>query len=327
MNILIPLQLLVFFFVPLMMPREVAAPAEAAEVMEAQEFHAILRRPPGNLATLPGLPPALDRKLPARKDPTDLGVQVGAKSAIVVDRRSGAILFSKDADRVHTIASLTKLMTAQVAIAIDQDLTKKYVIKESDHRGGSIEYFLTGETVTVKDLLYSSLVGSSNTATAALASSTGLTPEEFVAEMNAKAKDLQMTEAVFADPTGLDEGNHGTAKDVAILAQAAFGDPTIAKAATTAEYSFSPQGSKAKRERTVKSTDLLLGSQLNKGEYKIAGAKTGTLGVDTGYHLAIAIGNGDGHDVLVIVLGSETADARFVDAKSLAYWAFDAYEW
>lgn len=328
MNILIPLQLLLFFIVPLAMPREVAAPAAAAsEPMSAEVLHATLRSPRGYLSTLPGLPPSEERRQPLRKDPNDLGVEVSARSAIVVDRGSGAILFEKESGEERTVASLTKLMTALVALDNLPDLSEEVAIEPGDHRGGSIEYFLTGERVTVKDLLYSSLVGSSNTATAALARAAGLGEEGFVAAMDAKAVELGMSGSKFADPTGLDPDNRSTARDIAILAQKAFGDDRIADAATSAEYSFLPVGSKSKKERTVRSTDALLGSMLNKGEFRIAGAKTGTLGVETGYHLAIAVGNGAGHELLAVVLGSEDNQARFDDAKALAYWSFDAYEW
>lgn len=328
MNILIPLQLLLFLIVPLVVPREVAAPAVAATApMSASELHDALRAPVGTLAVLPGLPPAGERRQPTRKDPSDRGVEISAQSAIVIDRASGAILYEKEATAQRTVASLTKLMTSLVALDRIPDLSTEVTIQPGDHRGGSIEYFLTGETVTAKDLLYSALVGSSNTAAATLARASGLSPEDFIAAMDAKALELGMTSSTFADPTGLDDGNHSTAKDIAILAQKAFSDPRIADAATSAEYSFLPVGSKAKKPRVVHSTDMLLGSKLNKGDFRIAGAKTGTLGAETGYHLAIAVDDGEGHELLVVVLGSADLDSRFSDAKALAYWAFGAYDW
>lgn len=328
MNILIPLQLLIFFVVPLVMPREVAAPAAAVlESMSAEELHTTLRGPRGYISTLPGLPPSEERHQPLRKDPNALGIEVSAESAIVVDRGSGAILFEKEPSAERTVASLTKLMAALVALDRLPDLSEEVVIEPQDHRGGSIEYFLSGEKVTVKDLLYSSLVGSSNTAAAVLARASGLGSDEFVAAMDAKAAELGMSDSKFADSTGLDPDNRSTARDIAILAQKAFSDDRIADAATSAEYSFLPIGSKSRKERTVRSTDMLLGSMLNKGEFRIAGAKTGTLGAETGYHLAIAVENGDGQELLVVVLGSRDNQARFDDAKALAYWSFDAYDW
>jgi D-alanyl-D-alanine carboxypeptidase len=328
MNVLIPLQLLVFFVVPLLLPLAAVAPAEAkSEPLAAERLHAALVAPRGVLAALPGLPPAGERREPVRKDPRNLGVTVSAKSALVVDRKSGAVLFTKGADAEHAIASLTKLMTALVVLDAAPDLSREITIQAGDRRGGGVEYFIPGETVTVKDLLYVSLVGSSNTATAALARSTGLSTEEFTRRMNAKAAALGLESSRFNDPTGLDDANRGTARDIAIMAGAAFANPEIAKVATTGEYSFKPKNSRTAGARTIKSTDLLLKSLLNQGDYRITGAKTGTLGAETGYHLAVAVAAGDGREVLVVVLGSDSDAARFEDAKALAYWAFDSYDW
>jgi D-alanyl-D-alanine carboxypeptidase len=327
MNLLLPLQLIVFFVIPLLAPRPAAAPAYAAEELTVAELHQALIRPAGRLAAVPGLPSALPRREPWKKDPRDLGVVVSASGAMVLDRDSGAVLFAKDADSERPVASLTKLMTALVFLDTSPDLSKTIEIDPSDHRSGSIEYFISGEKVTLNDLLHASLVGSSNTATIALARSTGLAPEEFVKKMNEKARAIGMSNAVFVEPTGLEEGNRGSASEIAILASAAFANPVIAEAATTGVYTFAPIDAKLKTRRAIKSTDLLLNSLLNQGNYKIAGAKTGTLGEETGYHLAVAVKNSENRSLLTVVLGSESNQARFQDAKALTYWAFDSYEW
>lgn len=78
----------------------------------------------------------------------------------------------------------------------------------------------------------------------------------------------------------------------------------------------------------MRSTDLLLGGMLNRGEYHIVGGKTGTLGVETGYHVALAVASDKKHrDILVVVLGSDSQIGRFQDAKALAVWSFDSYVW
>jgi D-alanyl-D-alanine endopeptidase (penicillin-binding protein 7) len=283
----------------------------------------------------PGLPLAEDRnpepeqRGPSlrKKDPQNLGVEVSAGSALVADRETGAMLFAKEPDRVHSVASLTKLMTALVVAGGNLEWDTPVRISAGDLRPGGIEYFLVGEEVTRRDLLHASLIGSSNTATAALARSSDLPPEEFVARMNRKAADLGMETARFVEPTGLDPGNRASARDLFLLARAAFGDPEIAKVVVKREHALTARSGARVRRRTVKSTDLLLGGMLNQGEYRIAGGKTGTLGAETGYHVAVAVTEEQGRSVLVVVLGSESNLARFQDAKALAVWAFDAYDW
>ncbi len=325
MNILIPFQILVFVLVPLLVPRGVAAPAVAAEFTPAA-FHAKLTAPPDRISYA-GLPTAEPRSPePIRKDPQNLGVAVSAKSALIIDRKTGAVLYAKEPEQVHSIASLSKLMTTLVVFDQGFVPSKKITIEAGDHRTGSIEYFLTGETVTARDLLYVALVGSSNTATAALARSTGLTAAEFAEKMNQKAKALGMDTATFSEPTGLDDQNRGSARDVARLAREAFQNPELAQAMTARSYAFSPAGD-GNPLRTVKSTDELLGGILNQGAYKITAGKTGTLGVGTGYHVAVSVADDANREVIVVVLGSESNTARFTDAKALAVWAFDAYTW
>lgn len=280
----------------------------------------------------PGLPPAAVRLPPPppivfKVHPESVGVDVTARSAVVINASSGQELFSKDADRVQSIASLTKLMTALVALEVGVPFEKEVTIQADDMRGGGVEYLLPGEVVTVRDLWFAALVSSSNTATAALVRSTGVDEVTFVRRMNEKAATLGMQTAVFVEPTGLDTGNQASARDTVVLARTAFAMDRIRQAVTLSEFIITPKQPKGDPRRVLKSTDQLLGTFLTREPYAIRGGKTGSLGDVVGYHLAVAVSYHNNHQIFVVTLGSATPPDRFQDAKALAVWTFDTYAW
>lgn len=250
---------------------------------------------------------------------------VSAKSVAVRDESTGRILFQKDAYIKRPIASLTKLMTALVWFEADGNLEKTVEIKSEDYREGSIPYFIAGDKVKAKDLLYAGLVASSNSAMAALARSLGLTAGDFIKLMNDKAAELGMKDTVFVEPTGLDSRNMSTATDLFILARSAFSNSEISRATQLSSYSFRPLNGGA--FRSVASTDWLLNSSANSGDYKIVGGKTGYI-EESDYNLVLKIRNREkGKDLIVVVLGSEETGARFAEAKKLIEWAYKNYIW
>lgn len=286
--------------------------------------HVVAEAPARLVPAAPAIRPA---GAPTKVRPESLGMAVTAKSAVVADAASGLVLYEKAAGEAHAIASLTKLMTALVVLESGVDFEDRYEIRAADQRGGGVEYFIPGEDVSVADLWNASLVGSSNTATVALSRATGFADDAFVARMNAKAQALGMTDARFSEPTGLDEANRATARDVLLLARAAFAMDEIRQTVTKQEIEVVPRNAKNRKRRIVKSTDQLLGTFLSREPYAIRGGKTGSLGSDVGYHLAIAVSHERAQQVYVVVLGSQSTAARFADAKALAVWAFDAWRW
>ncbi|TAK04973.1 D-alanyl-D-alanine carboxypeptidase [Patescibacteria group bacterium] len=286
--------------------------------------HVVAEAPARLVPAAPAVRPA---GAPTKVRAESLGMAVTAKSAVVADAASGLVLYEKAAGDAHAIASLTKLMTALVVLESGVDFDARYEIRTADQRGGGVEYFIPGEDVSVGDLWNAALVGSSNTATVALARSTGFTDEAFVARMNAKAQALGMMDARFTEPTGLDEANRATAQDVLLLARAAFAMDDIRQTVIKEEVEVVPANPKNRKRRILKSTDQLLGTFLSREPYAIRGGKTGSLGDEVGYHLAIAVSHERTQQVYVVVLGSQSPATRFADAKALAVWAFDAWRW
>ena len=264
---------------------------------------------------------------PQKKTDSDsLGVKVSADSYLVIDDKTGKVLSSKNPLTPRSIASITKLMTALVFLDHNPGWSKEFTVSSTDYREGGIVYLNSGERFTEKDIFNVMLVASSNEAAAALARSTGLSSDQFVIEMNKKAKDLGMNQSAFTDPTGLDAGDMATAKDVILMLRAAFRNEDLARTVSRKEYQFQPIGSD--HSRTAVSTDKALGESFGYGNdtYSVQAGKTGYID-KAGYCFASRVVDDNGRKILVVVLGSDTLNARFTDTKSLAYWAFNNYRW
>ncbi|MEI6378685.1 MAG: serine hydrolase [Candidatus Falkowbacteria bacterium] len=249
---------------------------------------------------------------------TDLNIS--ASSCLAIDAGSGNLLYAKDPERPQPIASITKLMTSLVFLDRNPGWDKEYVFAESDKRDGGKAYFFPGEHVKVKDLFFSMLVASDNSAVAALVHSTGMTESEFVAQMNDKAKELGLAKSSFADPTGLNNLNVSTAREVAIFAQLALQTPQIQEAVLADSYAFTTGEGK---KRTVYSTDKLLSTRGQ--NVRIEGGKTGYL-QSAGYCFVGRFSK-DQHQIMTVVLGAGDINARFTETKKIVNWVYDNYRW
>lgn len=189
---------------------------------------------------------------------------ISARSAIVMDGKTGRILYEKDADKRSLIASTTKIMTALVVCEQCNVLDRMRIPKEAVGIEGSSMYLREGEVLTVQELLYGLMLHSGNDAAVALAIYCGGTVEGFVALMNDKARHLGLQNTHFANPNGLDHPDHySTARDLAVLASYAMENPIFAKTVSTKTVSC--------RNRYLRNHNKLL--------WRVAG----TDGVKTGY--------------------------------------------
>jgi D-alanyl-D-alanine carboxypeptidase len=247
-----------------------------------------------------------------------LAAKTAAASLVVYDPKSNICLLAKNENEQRSIASLTKLMTALVFLDQKPDWEAEYIISDRDRREGGRIYLFRGDTVSVKDLFYSSLVASDNSATAALVNSTGLSEEEFVRRMNDKAKALFMFDTNFVDPIGLGDNNISTAKNVAILLDFALDRPEIVKAVNLGVYNFITQNGE---EKKLESTDDLLTQNL--GSLKLLGGKTGYTN-SAGYCFAAKFKQGD-KELISVVLGSQDRFSRFEITKDIATWVYENY--
>lgn len=272
---------------------------------------------PASQLTLPTAEP------PALVVPESLGIATSAVSALVYDRGSATVLYQKNPDAIRSIGSITKLMTAHVALASGLDLEQQAAVREPDVRTGGHEYLFVDDEVTVRDLLRASLVGSDNSATMALMRLTDLGTEQFVERMNRAAQGLGMNQTQFVDPTGLSNRNRSTAEDIVRLLEAVLTNSEIQ--AATAEPVARITSVAGTVYRIPNTNELLLG-YLNQGPYAIVGGKTGFL-PQAGYCIALRFQENGAHDIFVVLLGSDSKEARLLEAKGLAQWAYDVYQW
>lgn len=162
-------------------------------------------------------------------------ISVSARSAILIEQESGRVLYEKDAHKVSRIASITKIMTAVLAIESGK---MKDMVKVSDNAvraEGSSVYLKPGEKIKLEDLVYGLMLRSGNDAAVAIAEHVGGSVEGFVYLMNEKAREIGMKDTHFANPHGLDDHeNHvSTAYDMAILTRYAMGNDMYRKIAGT----------------------------------------------------------------------------------------------
>jgi D-alanyl-D-alanine endopeptidase (penicillin-binding protein 7) len=166
--------------------------------------------------------------------------ELASVHAVVADFDSGETLFAKQADTVVPIASLTKLMMAMVTLDAEQPLDEwlKIVPRDKPIEKNAYSRLRIGSEAKRRDLLLIALMSSENLACHVLAANyPGGTPA-FVAAMNAKARELGMTETHFVDSSGLSPSNRSTARDLVKMANAAARYSLIRELSTTAEYTI-----------------------------------------------------------------------------------------
>lgn len=151
-----------------------------------------------------------------------------AQAAALIDVTSGRMLYSKNGDERMRIASLTKIMTAIVAIEQGNLKDSVKVSKNSFAKEGSSLFLKLGEEMSLENLLYGLMLRSGNDAASAIAEHVGGSEEGFVLMMNEKAMALGLSDTHFMNPHGLDHDEHySTAHDVAKLTAYALKNPTF----------------------------------------------------------------------------------------------------
>ena len=209
------------------------------------------------------------------------------KAAILLDMENDEILAGYRYDKKIYPASLTKLLTLLVASENIDDMNKTYTFKAADidpliEKNASRAGFEAGEKVTMKDLLYSSILVSGADGTLGLAKSISGSEKNFVQLMNDKIEELGLTGTEFVNASGLHNKNHySTVEDIAIITKACFENPTCKKILTASTY----KTSKTKQHPEGIELTSILASRFNgyyidqngdeKADAKVLGGKTG----------------------------------------------------
>jgi D-alanyl-D-alanine carboxypeptidase (penicillin-binding protein 5/6) len=270
---------------------------------------------------------------PIRK-PDYKDIKIWSGSSVAIDVDSGTILEYSDGRKQTQIASLTKIMTAVLAVENVKNLDEETTLTaEALHVDGTTvgcptsvfcnsESFHIGEKVTVRNLLKAMLLDSANDAATAIGIHIAGTPDNFVQIMNKKAQDLGLKDTHFCTPSGLEiDGQesqcYSSAYDIARIAAYSLKYNLIWDIMRTEDDQFS--SADGKYTHTIKNTDLLLSQMPD-----CIGGKTGFTPMAGKSLLLAAADPTKKHRIISVILDDEN---RWQDMRSLVDWVFSNYEW
>lgn len=256
---------------------------------------------------------------------------ITAKAWAILDGKTGKRLWGFHDAEARAIASTTKIMTAWIILQradknpklLDEEI--RFSERAAATRGSSCR-LKSGERLPVRELLYGLLLPSGNDAAVALAehfgprlqsaeSAKGDSVQLFVAEMNRQAKSLKMAETNYLDPNGLAR-NQASARDLGVLTWHAMRNKQFRDYVKTREHECEVAAEGDKKRRVVwKNTNRML------ADANCNGVKTGTTSA-AGACLVASAHQGADH-LLVVVLGSTSADDRYEDTRKLFRWAWE----
>lgn len=254
---------------------------------------------------------------PSRAQAADVGEPTlsEAQAAVICDQ-AGNVLFSKNPDQEMPMASITKIMTAMVALDSGKSMDDVCTITDPELDGTAQQAgYTTTDTPTFRELMMSMLVFSANDAAYNVATNVAGSEEAFVELMNQKAQELGMTHTHFSNSHGLEADDHySSAQDLVTMGRYALSHyPFIAQAVTTRTTVAHVNGA----EVVLGSTDALVGSYAG-----MRGIKTGAY--SEGYTF---LGACERHNVQLFtcVLGCATNSGRFTDTQAMLDWAYSNY--
>lgn len=238
---------------------------------------------------------------------------VEAKSAIVIDKETGRVLYEKDAYAKRPMASTTKIMTAIIALERGNMYDDVKISKRAASIGGSTVKLKEGESYKLEELMYGLLMKSGNDAAIAIAEHIGGNVDAFVNMMNAKAVSINALDTNFVNPHGLDRDNHyTTAYDLANIARYAMRDDRFARIVATRSKSIS-------LGKSFNNTNEMLFLY-----HGCNGVKTGFTG-KAGRCLVTSVKRGT-EEYIAVVLGCETKNKRAQSSKEILDYAYQNYK-
>ncbi|MEL7654789.1 MAG: D-alanyl-D-alanine carboxypeptidase family protein [Bacillota bacterium] len=255
-----------------------------------------------------------------------------AETGIVIDAKTGQVLYDKNMNEQRYPASTTKVITALLTLE-NLDLNKTVTIDaETPFTEGSRVYLLEGEQVTVEQLLYALLLESANDAAVALGKEIAGDIPAFAEMMNQKAKELGAKNTYFVNPNGLHEDNHlTTAYDLAMIAKEAMKNEKFRELVTT--YRYVIPATNKQDTRYLYNTNRLIYDERTKvlvNGVQRAAKYEGSTGIKTGYtsHAGgcLIAGAKSGDTELISVVLKSTDEGRFADSIALLDYAFANYK-
>ena len=245
---------------------------------------------------------------------------INATAAVIMDAQTKKILYEKNKDKKWWPASITKLLSSLVLLDNQPDFQNIFTYEQKYQTIGGRLTVKPGETLSVKDIFFSTLIGSTNNTANMYPDIVGKTQKNFLTDMNTMAAELGMNSSQFSDPSGLSTANTSTAYDLALLTNESGKFWNIFQASTAPSYSFATKNTG--QTHYIKNTNKLLG----KTDYQFIVSKTGYLD-ESGYNNSVKIKTKNGHELVIVVLGTATSQERFSTTHELARYALDNFSW
>lgn len=260
-------------------------------------------------------------------------LNINAKSYILIDSKTGQVLYGYNSKVKAYPASTTKIMTGILAIEYG-DLDKFVMVNQSAiddiGPGGMHIGLMAGEQLELRHVLNALMVRSANETGYVIAENISSSRQEFYDLMNKRAKELGATDTNFVNPCGIDNGKKGenhltTASDLAKMARHAMTLPEFREIVQKTSYTIPPTN-KHPEEVTIYTTNRLLTYSKYKSNYytKITGIKTGYTD-RAKYNLVSSAINDDGMELIAVVMGVDNYDNVFGYSKELLEYGFKNY--
>jgi len=262
----------------------------------------------------------------------DQALDLKSAAALVIDQKTGEALYAKNADIPTSIASITKLMTAMVALDAGLSMDEEITInnEDVDRLKGTTSRLALGTTLTRGELMHLALIASEERAASALSRAYPGGRSAFIDAMNRKARALGMTDSRFIDGTGLNSGNKATAADLARMVDAAYRYPAIRDISTAAGFDVvlpAKKVVKIKENGRIKRVTRDVTRQVaftntnaltRNGEWDIGVSKTGYIN-EAGRCLVMQARISE-KPVIIILLDSWGKWSRIGDANRIKKW-------
>lgn len=242
-------------------------------------------------------------------------LKLRSRSVFVYDLEAGQALLAKNADDRRPVASLTKVISALTVASESPDLDAEHCLDMSSRPSwpGAVSRLRTGTCTSGWDLLGAALVRSDNGAAIALSQVAGLPHYPFIERMNTVAAELGMDQSSFSDPSGVEDDNLSTARDMTKAVVAAALHPTVHPVASAPYWDLTD--TTRDRTRRLYTTNKLV----KRGGTEILAAKTGY--TDTARHCFTGVFRlRDGRKVALTVLGGYWSRHRWSDLRTILAW-------
>ena len=254
-------------------------------------------------------------------------LSINAKSALLIEKNTGKIIYEKNINEKNYPASTTKILTAILTL---ENCNLDDVVTVSSNAISSIptEYVITplyvDEQIKVKDLLYALMLKSSNDAAYVLAEHVGGSIDGFSEMMNNKAQEIGCKNSHFVNPNGIDNPDHyTTAYDMYLIANYAMKNEKFVEIVSTYEYTLPATNKHPSNDRIMKNTNNFINPNSEYYNKNVKGIKTGT--TNKAGNCLITESEDNNLGFITVVLGAETSNDKFSETRKMIEYAFNNY--